>query len=522
MMPGRRCNFDLRTIEPFDIDADAIGAHQLAFQLWRRYVNDPESRIRVTDIEVTATIAFDALCQLVDDSIRIVTVFDERYDRTALVAALRNAGEVLSSASAAVAADKADSVGLLNPAGPITPIGPDYVLLRRKRNPLLAAIRLGSVRATLSPAAQLTFDCGNRHSRYPIRENADRMWQRLPEHHPNLPELDPARIPQVLWPSTVWAGHGDTTTLAAAAQATALTKIGDLRPWTIIALDLGLPKAMATPVTQYWRQIVRGGRWPESLAALTNNLKERLRYNLPPIDYQQRRIIADDPRRLVLALTRAGANCRVMSRAELGDVIRRYWEHFTGGDIRYAAFPYALRAEEPAEWQQKRSRIDGEHDKIFRTAYELMATSNSLQPSGPLTWQPPRRPYAASPSEVREDVSDPPVYRRAGLKDLVTLTLLKLPPQESRPPSMAAPLSGIEAEISCWDTSKLILAARRLREDGTRGIRLGEIIDIHNHLVDGTHRTLSPDPSRDGRITARATHTLESDHALWSNILSNH
>lgn len=100
-------------------------------------------------------------------------------------------------------------------------------------------------------------------------------------------------------------------------------------------------------------------------------------------------------------------------------------------------------------------------------------------------------------------------------------TLLTLPPQERHSPSLAELLNDIEAEISCWDTSKLILAARRLRKDGTRGIRLGEIVDIHNHLIDGTHRTGSPDLSRDGRITARATHTLESDHALWSNILSN-
>jgi hypothetical protein len=103
----------------------------------------------------------------------------------------------------------------------------------------------------------------------------------------------------------------------------------------------------------------------------------------------------------------------------------------------------------------------------------------------------------------------------------VALTLLKLPPQEPRSPSLAALLSDIEAEISCWDTSKLILAARRLRKDGTRGIRLGDIVDIHNHLVDGTHRTLSPDPSRDGRIMARANHSLGSDHALWSDMLSN-
>ncbi len=97
-----------------------------------------------------------------------------------------------------------------------------------------------------------------------------------------LPELDPpARIPQVLWPGVVWAGHGDTTALAAAAQAMAVSKIGDTRPWTIIALDIGPPKGIALPVTQYWRWVVRNGHWTDALASLTN-LKEQLRHNPPP------------------------------------------------------------------------------------------------------------------------------------------------------------------------------------------------------------------------------------------------
>jgi len=388
MMRGRRCNFDLRTVEPFDMDAEAVSAHQLAFRLWRHYLRAPGTRITVVDVEATATIAFDALCQLVDESIRIFTLFEVNYDRTALVRALRNAGMVLSSESAADAAQRADDVGLLNPAGPITPVGPDNVLLRRKRNPLLAAIRLGSLRPTLSPAAQLTFDCGNRHPRYPIRENDDRVWLRLLEHHPELPELDPARIPQILWPDTVWAGVEGTTPLAAAAQAMALTKIGDTRPWTIIALDLGLPKGIAVPVTQYWRRVVRTGQWPEALAALTN-LKEQLRGNQPPIDYQQRRIIADDPRRLLRALNQAGTNSHNLGREEFHDVVRRYWELFTGGDVRFAAPPYAFPSEQHNEWSTKRAHIDNNHHDIFGSAFELMATSNALRPSGPLTWQPP-------------------------------------------------------------------------------------------------------------------------------------
>jgi hypothetical protein len=106
------------------------------------------------------------------------------------------------------------------------------------------------------------------------------------------------------------------------------------------------------------------------------------------------------------------------------------------------------------------------------------------------------------------------------LKDLVTLTLLKLPPQQSLSQSMAAMLGDIEAEITCWTTSKPILAARRLRQDGTRGIRLGDIVDIHNYLVDGAPRTITPDVTRDGRIMARASHTLGVDRTLWNEVLS--
>lgn len=167
----------------------------------------------------------------------------------------------------------------------------------------------------------------------------------------------------------------------------ALTKLGDTRPLSIIALDLGLPKGMATAVSRYWRQIVRDGHWPEALAA-PSNPEEHIRRNLPPIDYQQRRIIADDPRRLVRALNRTGGNSRRLGHEEFHDVIRRYWERFTGGDIRYAAAPYAIPAEHHAEWPQKRAPIDDKHDAIFQNAYPDMITS-ILPPNGLLTWQPP-------------------------------------------------------------------------------------------------------------------------------------
>ena len=78
-------------------------------------------------------------------------------------------------------------------AGPVTPIGPDNVILRRPRNPLLAAIRIHALTPSLSSTTQLMLGCGSRWPRYPIREaENDRNWLRLPEHHPELPEPNPS------------------------------------------------------------------------------------------------------------------------------------------------------------------------------------------------------------------------------------------------------------------------------------------------------------------------------------------
>ncbi len=139
---------------------------------------DRGSQLRVTDIDVTVTIAFDALCQQVDDSVRISLLFEDDYDRTALVRALRNAGEVLSSGSALVAADKADAGGLLNPAGPTTPIGPDNVLLRRKRHPLLAVARSRAHQLLRLPLRALHATSSGR--RRPTGPNKAKPWSSTP------------------------------------------------------------------------------------------------------------------------------------------------------------------------------------------------------------------------------------------------------------------------------------------------------------------------------------------------------
>jgi hypothetical protein len=231
--------------------------------------------------------------------------------------------------------------------------------------------------------------CGSRWPRYPVRENQDdRTWLRLPEHRPNLTEPTSAWVPQVLWPNTIWRSGAAPLEVEAAAQAMALAKMGDVRSWKLIALDLGLPKDMSTPVTRYWRQIVRSGRWDEALAALTM-LREQLRRDPPPIDYQLRRIIADDPNRFIRAIREAGFDTSTGDQREVHDVLRRFWEHFTGGDLAYAPPPYAVPSTRIHLWRTQTTDMDHSYAELFQDAYRYMRRASSLRPQGPLTWRPP-------------------------------------------------------------------------------------------------------------------------------------
>lgn len=383
------CDHDLRQVDVYNIDADLVGVQQFITDLCEQTFLGGENTVTIAGIEVTARIAFDAICELLDESLDMLTLFTPGYDRTKLSRALRDCRAILSSDTATDAAHKADDVGLLNPGGPITPIGPDNVILRRPRNPLLAAIRIHPLVPSLSPTTQLMLGCGSRWPRYPVAENQDdRTWLRLPEHHPDLPEPTSAWVPQVLWPNTIWRRGAAPHDIEAAAQAMALAKMGDIRSWKLIALDLGLPKDMSTPVTRYWRQIVRSGQWEEALATLTA-LREQLRRDPPPIDYQLRRIIADDPNRLVRAIREAGFDTSTGNNHGVGDVLRRFWELFTGGDLAYAPPPYGLPSSRIRQWRKQTAAIDHTCVELFQDAYESMRRGNGLRPSGPLTWRPP-------------------------------------------------------------------------------------------------------------------------------------
>jgi len=112
------------------------------------------------------------------------------------------------------------------------------------------------------------------------------------------------------------------------------------------------------------------------------------------------------------------------------------------------------------------------------------------------------------------------VYRRANLNDLITVTVLKLQLRDARWQSTAEVLNSMEEEIHSWAFSKPILTARRLRKNGTRRVRLGEIAEIRDHLVDGSYSASQHDLTREAHIAARAAHTLGMAPQHWCDILA--
>jgi hypothetical protein len=120
-------------------------------------------------------------------------------------------------------------------------------------------------------------------------------------------------------------------------------------------------------------------------------LREQLRRHPPPIDYQLRRIIADDPNRLVRAIHEAGLDTSNVDKHEVHNVVCRFWEHFTGGYLAYAPPPYALPPTEVEQWLLQTAAIDHNYANLFQDAYECMVQANSL------TWSPvtTRKPWTS-------------------------------------------------------------------------------------------------------------------------------
>jgi hypothetical protein len=105
-------------------------------------------------------------------------------------------------------------------------------------------------------------------------------------------------------------------------------------------------------------------------------------------------------------------------------------------------------------------------------------------------------------------------YWRADPADLVTLTIVKLPEQDTELRWQAAILHQALRDISAWPVSDTIHAAWRCR-----AIKVDAIVDLHRNLITGLERHWPPDQSRETRIFRRAEHTFAGLSERWTQIL---
>jgi hypothetical protein len=122
-------------------------------------------------------------------------------------------------------------------------------------------------------------------------------------------------------------------------------------------------------------------------------------------------------------------------------------------------------------------------------------------------------PAAINPATAA--APDVVAYWRADPADLVTLTIVKLPEQDTEMRWQAAILHQALRDISAWPVSQTIHDAWRCR-----AIKVDAIADLHRYLVSGLERHWPPDARRESRIQRRANHTFGGLTEPWTDTLA--
>ena len=380
---GRRppwCDTDLTTVPSTTAPDDQVRAQQWLHQ-WARGSAEPATACGTA---ITHRIGFQALAELLDATHTDTAAdpFDLYTDPADLGSGLAAAAHVLDQATLEQAAAAAWMLPL---DGTHAPTHPARRIAEHHYSPLLAAIQLAGARDQLQPTEQLTFRTGHPAPRYPTTTTPKtRRRLRLPEHHPNWPEPDPAWIPQTLWWNTIPPSllRQPDQALHKSLLAMALARTGTTRDWAEIGAALGLPTEHVDRIDTYLDHLEQIGAWSAVLGGL-DRLMTGLQRHPPPIDYPARRQVGNDVSLLTAAIE--AARCRHSTTTDTTTLLRLFWERFTGGDIAYAPNPLRLDSG-TAAYATLRRTLGVPYAHLFHVAHRhLHATAGT---DGPLTWRP--------------------------------------------------------------------------------------------------------------------------------------
>lgn len=375
-----RCGADLRDARATPAPAGELASMTRLQDAARRSACYPVDRLTVCGFETTVEEYFDAVLELVDELIGVKRLLNADPPETStLLDAISAAFTVLDQADAARAASVAKEHGLLAPQGRHTPIVTTHKVRRRRHNALLGAIRLRSLEPHLSPTAQLTFRTASLRPRYP-------------QHFDGIPALSYATalpgqvaldwVPQLIWPGVLTAWISDVDFPARAAASMLLVKVGSTRPWSLIALDLGLPASFATTPSALVKRMRRTGSWMPFLRAL-DGLSTRLENHPPPINYSARRWASCTPRHMNGAIQQARLTYGVGDVSDDCHLAQMTWQLYTGG---HGPFFPGMGISSPGVEETEPSPLG---DRIPRFTAETLHHLAGQPDDGPLTWQPP-------------------------------------------------------------------------------------------------------------------------------------
>lgn len=287
------------------------------------------------------------------------------------------AHRILTQPAVADAATLAAKARGFHPQQGAAPIGPQFTVTRRPRNPVIAAISLQQHQGRLTVGAELAFRVGSPAPGYP------HSWQ--VKTTPLTASSAQTELPLAWIPTTLWTGsftlndhdtdakYGIDTPTGRTFAALALARYGSTRPWRLLAVNLALPARSALTGARHWHKIDKAGLWPAYMRAIVR-LFDHLHAAPPPIDYERRRITAQ-PTRITAEARRA-----LTAHPHLGIGRRHYaralWAAYTQAEPDFA--PADLHA----------TTTEG-HPPIPEEILSESARRLGKPDTEPLAWHPP-------------------------------------------------------------------------------------------------------------------------------------
>jgi hypothetical protein len=374
-----RCGADLRTAVARPASAEQLTLIGRLQEAARRSACYPVDPVTAAGFETTVEEYFDAVLELVDERAGMKSLLNaDPRTPGRLLSALRVAFAVLDQDDAHQAAAVAEEHGLLDPQGHHTPVITSHHVRLRRHNRLLGAVRLTSLDTHLSPTAQLTFRTASPHPRYPGPvDGVPRPSVTTPR--PGQVCLD--WVPQLLWPDTLsqWIHESDLPGRAAASML--LAKVGSTRPWSLIALDLGLPARFAPVPVAMITRMRRHGDW-DGFRKTLDTLATTLEDEPPPVSYSRRRWACADQDLLMAAVDLTRTETGGLPPGLSPDVLAGLtWQTYTGGTL--TMHPHLTPAQDPLPLTYP--ALTG---LVHLTAVHLHHLAGCPD-SGIVQWQPP-------------------------------------------------------------------------------------------------------------------------------------